>query len=715
MRSVTRRSLRALSTAAVWLSVCSVGFVAPEAGPPNVLLVTIDTLRADHLGAYGYDRIETPRIDGLAKRGALFRQAFSVVPLTLPSHASIMTGQWPPTHGARNNGQRLPAGPATLAEILKGRGYRTGAFVGAFPLDSRFGLDRGFEAYDDRYGSRNAQRDLTFVERRADDVNEAALPWITARRGERFFAWVHYFDPHAPYEPPPPYGAGYRGREYDGEIAYVDAALGRLIAGLEKSGLLDNTLIVLTADHGESLGEHGEATHGIFIYDSALHVPLVIVHPRIVPAGRTIGAPVALSDIAPTVLELLRIPVPAAMQGLSLVPLLRGGIAAPDKRFTGRAIYQESLSGWLDRRWAPLRAVRTAEWKYIDAPQAELYDLASDPKETKNVLADRPEEARRLSADLGRLQATMPAGKASETPMSEETRRKLRSLGYVGGGSGPEPAKPPDPKAMMGLDALFNDAVLASEAGRLDEAEAQFQAALDKDPGFVQAYEYAAYNFYKMSRLDAAIGLLRKALSLDFRTAPLLARLGLYLQESGRIEESVAVLEEAAELGPDDAEVRNDLGVALFKSGRADRAAEEFQKAIGLDPSNAMAYNNLGNVRLALQAFEDAGAAFEKAVSFDPRLASAYNGWGAVAYRRGDVGEAVARWERAIGLDPKQPDALYNLGRAYLRQDRKKDALRIFEEFIRWAPAERRYAKDIAEVKAVVEKLKKEIGGSACP
>lgn len=716
MRSEKKRSLRAFAAAALGLAAWTavVAAAGPAAGPPNVLLVTIDTLRADHLGAYGYGMIETPNIDRLAKRGTLFSRAFSPVPLTLPAHAAIMTGTIPPRHGVRNNGQRLPVGRRTLAEILKGRGYRTGAFVGAFPLDSKFGLDRGFETYDDRYGSRNASRDLTFVERRADDVNAPAAAWISARRGEPFFAWVHYFDPHAPYEPPPPYAAGYRGREYDGEIAYTDAALGRLLAGLESSGSLDNTIVVLTADHGESLGEHGEATHGIFIYDATIHVPLILAHPSLIPGGRTVGSPVGLADLAPTILDLLGIPVPAGMDGVSAVAALKSQPGAAEPNIEDREIYVECLAGWLDRRWAPLRGIRTGTWKYIEAPQAELYDLRADSGEARNVLSAHPAEVRGLSEVLDRIGRAEPAAAAKAEPVSAETRRKLRSLGYVGGSQAPASANPPDPKSMMAVDAPFNEAVLASEAGRLDEAASRFRILLEKNPDFAEGYEYSAYNLYKMDRLEDAIGLLRKALSLDFRTAPLLARLGLYLQEQGRIEESVTILEQAAELGPDDAEVHNDLGVSLFKSGNAAGAVEEFRKSIDLDASNAMAYNNLGNVRLAEKALTEAAAAFEKAVFFDPKLASAYNGWGAVAYRQGAVNEAVSRWEKAVSLEPRQPDALYNLGRAYLRLGRKKEALARFEDFVRWAP-ERRYAKDIAEVKGVIEKLKKEIGGSACP
>jgi choline-sulfatase len=691
-----------------FLAVLAGGIGAEE--KPNVLLITVDTLRADHLGAYGYSRVETPNIDRLARSGARFERAIAHAPLTLPSHASILTGTLPPTHGVRNNGFRYPdSGPPTLADILKKAGYRTGAFVGAFPLDSRFGLGRGFEVYDDLYGSRNASRDLTFVERKADDVNAKALAWIESPRTERFFAWIHYFDPHAPYEPPAPYDAAYRGHEYDGEIAYTDAVIGRLLRRLDDRGLTDRTLIVLTADHGESLGEHEEATHGIFIYDATLRVPLVFSRQGTVPAGKVVQRPVGSIDIVPTILAVLGIPPPPSVQGASLLPAMQTA-----GETGGGETYIESLSGWLDRRWAPLQGIRSADWKFIDAPQPELYDLKSDPGERKNVISAHSDEAKRMRAALQKILRASPspaAAKIKPAAMSPESREKLRALGYVAGKPASAPSGgPPDPKTMMALDGRFNAAVLASEAGRLEAADREFRDILGKQPDFVQAYEYAAYNLYKMGRLDDAIALLRKGLSLDLVTAPVLSRLGLYEQEAGRLEASASALEQAVSLEPNDAEAHNDLGVTLFKQGALERAAAEFERAIALSPNNAMAFNNLGNVRLGLKELAAAAEAYRKAVLLDPGLAAAHNGWGAAAYRSGAVEEALVHWEKAVELDGRMPDALYNLGRGYLRRDRKKDALKCFESFVRWAPASK-YAKDLEEVKGVIERLKKEIGG----
>jgi arylsulfatase A-like enzyme/Flp pilus assembly protein TadD len=674
----------------------------------NLLLITIDTLRADHLGVYGYAKIKTPNIDRLGNGGVLFHRAIAHVPLTLPSHCSLLTGTLPLYHGIRNNGYRLPPSIPTLAEILKGGGYRTAAFVGAFPLDSRFGLDRGFEVYDDLYGSKNMARDLTFLERKADDVNRKALEWISGHRDEKFFVWVHYFDPHAPYEPPPPFKEEYRGREYDGEIAYTDSVIGRLLEKLDQWRLRDRTLIVLTADHGESLGEHLEATHGIFIYDAALHVPLIFSNSRLWPGGVTVAGQVGLIDVPTTVLDLLGFPKEPRMQGRSLLSIIRKGQSGP-----GMSCYIESVAAMMDRNWAPLQGIRTGEWKYIDAPLPELYNLVDDPQETRNVIGKNAVEARRLRESLQgliRSAASPSASRALETPMDKDTRKKLMSLGYVSGWISRSEKVKPDPKTMIALDNLFNEAILASEAGNLEEADRLYKEILQKQPDFILGYEYAAYNFYKMGKLEDAISLLKKALALDLSTTSLLSRLGLYEQEASRLDESIAILEKAVGGDPNDAEAHNYLGVSYFKIGRVPQAVEEFKKTIALDPDYAMALNNLGNAYLALKDYDAAAGAYQKAVSLDPNLAAAHNGWGAACYRKGLTDEAFLHWEQSLALEPQQPDTLYNLGRAYLRLGRKKEALKCFESFIQTASPQK-YAKDIEEVKSAIERLKKETGG----
>jgi len=703
--------IRSLAAACLLLGGLPVVFARPAGaapGKPNLLVVTIDTLRADRVGAFGYKGARTPTMDGLARRGVLFSRAYSHVPLTLPSHCSLFTGFLPITHGVRDNGERLRSTPVTLAEIASGQGYTTAAFVGAFPLDSRFGLDRGFETYDDLYGSRNRVQDMAFVERRAEEVNRKAEEWIRIHTREPFFVWVHYFDPHAPYDPPPPFDRDFAGREYDGEIAYADECLGKLMEVLEDSGRADETLVVLTSDHGEGLGAHEEKTHGIFIYDPTLHVPLIIAGPGPLPRGRTVEAQVGLSDILPTVLDLMGWPAQKDLPGRTLVPMMTRSKAGGEG--SGRTLYIESMAPLLGRNWAPLRGVRTSEWKYIDAPAAELYDLKSDPGETVNILDSRPEVVRRLRGEMETVikrQAALPPDTATGPALDREARQRLQSLGYISSGVAPAATPRPDPKTMIGLDNLLSDAVNASETGRLEEAEAMYKDILRRQPDYIIGYDYAAYNLTKMGRGGEAIRLLEEAVGRGLGTDQLLAHLGLYYQEAGRLDESIRALEKALALNPAAAEAHNDHGVSLFKSGRVEDAAGAFRRSLSLDPHYAMAMNNLGNCYLALKSYPEAAEQYRSAIAVDNRLASAHNGLAAVYYRQGQAGDAVKLWEKSLEIEPGQTEALYNLGRVYLRMGRKDDALRLFELFVRYASPQQD-AKDIEEVKGVIERLKKE-------
>ncbi len=683
--------------------------VSTLGGNLNLLIITIDTLRADHLGIYGYTQTKTPNIDRLAEKGILFRNAYSHVPLTLPSHCSLFSGTLPIFHGVRDNGYRLPSSTETLAEIFKKSGFQTAAFVGAFPLDSRFGLNRGFDVYDDLYGSKNVIRDLSFVERKAEDVNRNVFEWLARNREKKFFIWVHYFDPHAPYEPPSPFKEEYRGREYDGEIAYTDSAVGTLLQKLAQWKLMDTTLVILTADHGEALGEHQETTHGIFIYDSTLSIPLIFFNSKILPSKKVISDPIGLIDIAPTILDLMGLPKSGNMQGTSFKDLILAGKSRPESY-----VYIESVAAMMDRNWAPLQGLRTADWKYIEAPLPELYDLRNDPHETNNIIKKNLSQAQRLQEKLKSLIKSYSSPAASrllQTERDKETRDKLMSLGYISGKVPHGDASRPDPKTMIAVDNLFNDAIIASETGNLETADRLYKEVIQKQPNFIVGYEYAAYNYYKMGKLDVAVNLLKKAVDLNLTTTSLISRLGLYLQEAGRPEESIQILERAVEQDPNYTEAYNYLGVSFFKSGQADKAVEMFKKAIKLDADYAMAMNNLGNCYLTLKEYDSAIEEYKKAIGIDARLASAFNGWGAACYRKGLTDEALLRWEKSLELDPRQPDTTYNLGRAHLRLGHKNEALKFFELFVQTASPQK-YAADIEEVKGVVERLKKEIGKS---
>jgi arylsulfatase A-like enzyme/Tfp pilus assembly protein PilF len=681
-------------------------FPQPAAQKLNILLITIDTLRADHVGIYG-GQVETPAIDRLGRLGVIFTHAYCHVPLTLPSHCSLLTGVIPPVHGVRDNGYRFQGGNQTLAEILKTRGYATAAFVGAFPLDSRFGLDRGFDVYDDNYGSRNPQRDLTFIERKAEEVNTRALIWLEKNKNKNFFLWIHYFDPHAPYEPPPPFKEKYEGREYDGEIAYTDLMIGHLIAKMEEWSLIDNTLIVLTADHGEGLGEHQEKTHGIFIYDATMHVPLIFFNKKILPQGRVIQELAGLSDVFPTILDLLNIPFDSRrIQGKSLKSSLLKGKEEKDKE-----IYLESVAAMLDRNWAPLQGLRTKNWKYIEAPIPELYDLNEDPLELNNIYEKYPKVALELQRKMKTMlnKTFIPSLAEIKRPeMDKEVQEKLRSLGYISGGGVICSEPQPDPKIMIEIDNLFNDAIMASESGKLVEACQLYQKLLEKQPNFALAYEYAAYNFYKMGKLTEAISLLEQALSRSLRTKSIKARLGLYLQETGQIKESIDLLKEALEQDPTYTEAYNYLGVSYYKNNQMDLAEATFKKALELDRDYAMTMNNLGNVYLTQKKYDEAIKEYNRAIETDPLLASAYNGLGVAFYRQGKINEALEQWQKALIIDPYQADVAYNLGRLWLRLGNKEKALEFLEHFLKVAQPIK-YAQDIEEVQQAVEKLKREL------
>ncbi|KPJ69644.1 hypothetical protein AMJ44_03035 [candidate division WOR-1 bacterium DG_54_3] len=672
----------------------------------NLLIITIDTLRADHLGIYGYDKIKTPHIDNLGEKGVLFSHAYCHVPLTLPSHCSLFTGTLPLFHGVRDNGYRLPSFNLTLAEIFKKKGYQTAAFVGAFPLDSRFGLDKGFEVYDDLYGSKNVVRDLSFIERRAEDVNKKVFAWLDDNHDKKFFIWIHYFDPHAPYEPPLLYKDEYNGREYDGEIAYTDTVIGELLAKFDQLKLLEKTLIILTSDHGEGLGDHNETTHGIFVYDSTLRVPLIFYIPKFLPQGQIIPDQVGLIDVVPTILDLMGFPQNSNLQGKSLKPKILKG-----KPLANKYCYIESVAAMMDRNWAPLQGIRTKDWKYIDAPIAELYDLNKDPEEINNVIEDNQKIARRLRKKLQDIishNSSPLSSRVLKTERDKETIEKLRALGYITGRTVKSETERPDPKTMIEVDNLFNEAIIASETGKLEIARQLYQKTLQKQPNFIIGYEYASYNYYKMGSLKEAISLLEKAVQLNLTNHSLLARLGLYYQEAERLEESIAILEDVVQKENDYAEAYNYLGVSYFKSGQLMKAIDSFKKAVSLDNNYAMAMNNLGNCYLAQKEYNLAEQAYQKAISVDDRLASAYNGLGVVYYRQHLVEKALLYWEESLKIDSHQVDTLYNLGRVYLRLNRKQKSLQFLELFIQNA-SPHEYSKDIEEVKEVIKRLKKEL------
>jgi arylsulfatase A-like enzyme/Flp pilus assembly protein TadD len=657
----------------------------------DVLLITVDTLRADALGAYGNPRASTPWVDRLAAEGVRFNRAYAHNVVTLPSHSNILSGRYPFEHGVRDNaGFRFPGTVDTLATRLKALGYRTGAFVSAFPLSSRFGLARGFDVYDDRFLT-GAGRDHSDEERRGPATVEAARRWLAAGAGPAFL-WVHLYDPHYPYEPPDPFASRFPDDPYAGEVAATDAALQPLLKPLLEAGKSGRTVVVLTADHGESRGEHGEKTHGIFAYEGPLRVPLVVYCPRLLSPGR-VDSPVRHVDVLPTILAAVAAPRAEGLPGRSLLDVPAATETPPS--------YFEALSGMMSRRWAPLYGVLRGNLKYIDVPLPELYDLAADGTETRNLAATRPQELESLQALLARVRA----GDAGPAPQKEtaETRERLRALGYLAAGDSAPPkdryTEDDDPKRLIALDAEMQEIDARRMAGDLVGALRQCEGVVTRRPGMPLALVQLSLLQRDSGRLGDALLTARKALALAPEDAQMASTLGSHLNDAGRFREAADLLEPYAERAEPSLDVLLTRGAALAETGRTDEALATLRRALELAPTSARILVDIGNVHLQSRQYVPAREAFESALALSSGLARAHNGLGVLAAETGHLDEAVERWKTASELDPRDWDTLYNLGRALRRLGRAEEARPFVERFARGAPSAL-YARDVAEARA---------------
>ncbi len=543
----------------------------------HVVLVTLDTTRADRLGCYGYAQARTPIIDGLAARGVRFADAVSAAPMTLPSHATILTGLLPPNHGVRENGEFvLGAEQATLAEVLSSEGYATAAFVSAFVLDARFGLDQGFERYDDALAGGAAYGD--FNERSAADVTDAATTWLRARSSEQpFLLWVHYFDPHFPYEPPAAVAAG---EPYDGEIASVDRELGRLVTTLEDADLLDRTVFLLVADHGESLGEHGESTHGMLLYDAVMRVPLILSVPGLLDGGTVVADGVAATmDIVPTLCDLLGVRDTTARDGTSL---LQPGWKQ------GRSVYMEALAPYFESGWSPLYGLRRHEDKFVLAPSSEYYDLAKDPDERNNLYgaSDRRPEWSALETRLDGLLGDWPtiqAVAASSVPLDPAATARLEALGYVDGVAPEDREGLADPKRMLSVLSDVGRSETLIEQGKLAEALTLIEAIETKSPRHRRVLINKATVLALLGRTDEAKTTLylHNAIRPSADSELLLAQL---LIQEGAHAEAARVLDRAEAIDPYHGGIQIARGDSLAATGRLQEALAAFARAIEVDP-----------------------------------------------------------------------------------------------------------------------------------
>jgi arylsulfatase A-like enzyme/tetratricopeptide (TPR) repeat protein len=692
-----KKALTALLLALViavwfWRHAAEPSFAITRRTDRNVLLVTIDTLRADALASYG-GRASTPRLDALAAHGARFTFAHAHAVVTLPSHASLLTGTYPYEHGVRdNNGYRVGRDQATLATRLRAEGFATGAFVGGFPLDQRFGLNTGFDAYDDRIGEVGNTVDFALPERRADVVVGAALAWMGAQQG-KWFGWVHVFDPHAPYQPPEEFARRYPSDPYAGEVAWTDHALGPLFDRL--ATLQRPTLVIVTADHGESLGDHGELTHGIFAYESTLRVPLLIAEiGGTLPQGKgvAIDAPVRHVDVVPTVLDAIGANAGPPLSGVSLVDLV--------SRQNGddRPSYFEAMTANLSRGWAPLRGVIVGRDKYIDLPIQELYTLSTDPQESQNVASARRDRVEVLLNALRSFNVAPPALPGEET---SAVRDRLRALGYVGG----SPVAPrdhysdkDDPKQLIDIDALLHRAGDLYQRGSLKEAAVMFQQAIDRRPDTADAYRYLAFVYWQAGRPKDAIQTLETALKNGVTHRDVRVKLGIYLAQTGSAERAIQLLDG---LAGDDIEALNALGIAFGQARRTADALRTFKRALEVDPTSGLAWQNIGTVELRAGDRKAAEGSLRRALAIDDSLPGAYTTLGVILSETDRKPEAIDMWKRAVALDPAEYDSLYNLTVTLIELGRRDEARSFGDRYVATAPAAL-FREDIARLKTML-------------
>jgi arylsulfatase A-like enzyme/cytochrome c-type biogenesis protein CcmH/NrfG len=640
----------------------------------NVLLVTLDTTRADRIGVYGHAAARTPNLDRLARAGARFDACLATAPLTLPSHASLLTGLLPPEHGVRNNGTFVLAERhQTVAGALRGQGYTTAAFVSSFVLDHRYGLGRGFEVYDDAVADEGHEAVDFEAQRRGDRTAEAFGAWLEARRsaGVPFFAWLHLYDPHEPYAPPSPYRESFVNAPYDGEIAFADDVIGSAIARLERLGLADRTLVIVVGDHGESLGDHGEETHSMFVYEAALRVPLILWRPGRVAAGRVVTEPVSGIDVAPTILDLVGAPPLPAPHARSLVPLVEGrSEAAP------RAVYSETLSPQLDMGWAPLRAVRDERFKLIEAPQPELYDLRQDPAERQNLYAAQPQTARALEGALARI-AGAGWGAMAEVALDAEAREKLSALGYVGSKDDPPRTQPQgatDPKDAI---ATFNDLRHASTAlreGRAPEALAIVARVRAHDPGNAFALYIEGSARMQLGRYAEAVERFKAYLALRPRKAQVHHLIALCLLKQGQRDAALGEADAALALEPHLVEARVLRARVLQLEHRLAEAAGELRVAIADDPAKPVLRSTLARILLEAGRPAEARAEYESLLALAPEYAPGLTGLGMLLAASGDGRAAEPHLRKALAVDARQHAARFVLAQILEQTGRGAEA-----------------------------------------
>jgi len=669
--------------------------------PLNLVIFTFDTTRADALSCYGNTRVKTPEIDNLARSGIRFENTHTALPITLPSHTSIMTGRYPTRHGVRDNSFFVvPPEEETLAEILKAHGYRTAAAIGAFPVTSRFGISQGFDYFDediapvneDALGRiRRGKSKLFFDSRRAGRVNEAAANWLDHNHDKPFFLWLHYFDAHHPHNPPPPFNQLYADDAYFGEIAYADSCLGTFLRHLEKLGVRDQTIIVMTADHGEGRGDHNEETHSLLNYESTLHVPLIIAPPGDSSIGRVVEGDTGTVDIMPTVLDFMGIPIPGDLDGRSLRPLMNGKTNDP------LPYYAETLSPRLTQDWGELRTLYEGGFKYIHGPRPELFELQNDPDETHNIIGRMPEKAREMKANLQRFLDTHAGKKGSAaSEMDTETLARLEALGYVDSGGDRSDIQEIlkdggiSPRDRVSDVELWSRAKEALNENRPLEARNAVSSLLAANPENPVYREALATALLKLGEIDPALEEIRRIRSINLRgvqlpSAETLMLAATILANTGRKAEAMGMASQCGQLHPSARAAF--LEYSLLKDLQDKEGAQAaLERALDIDPGYPQALVSAAVEDAMAGRKEEARKGFLKVISAHPYFAPAHYNLGVLLISEERLQDALGLFNRAVELDPFYLEARYAQIATLLDLHRNEDARRALEVMEMAAP-----------------------------
>jgi arylsulfatase A-like enzyme/Tfp pilus assembly protein PilF len=636
-----------------------------QSPPPNVLLVTIDTVRADHIGAYGYARAATPAMDRLAREGVRFADATTQAPLTGPAHAAILTGEYPTRLGVRDNASTpIPAGAATIATLFRARGYRTGGFVGAFVLGPEYGFANGFETFDATFSHFTPGMKLQ-AQRKGGEVTAAAVRWLHGG-AQPFFAWVHLYDAHSPYDPPPPFRARFRALPYDGEIAYVDSCIARLVDTLEAAQQLDHTLVAILADHGEGLGDHGEAEHGLFLYESVLHVPWIMRLPGGAHAGTVVKTQVRSIDVMPTIAALAGLK-PPKVDGENVSSLIGSTVPRDPPPSYSETYYPRWHFGWSE-----LKAIRVGDWKYIDAPRPELYDMRADRSEQRNVADSRGSLAKGLANEAAKIQSGFGAQSSADAPQPDpETLARLRSLGYVGiaspSASSSSGGRGPDPKDMVPKFEAFRSgistAIQALDRGEPDRAIEELKKLVAIDDRSYELHLFLGDAHAAKREYEAALGEYAAAEVLNAHSsAPLVSEARVYLAENN-VTKSSEKIEAAARLEPASSDVALIRGAILEKQGRALEALVQYEAAVRANGSDAQARASLASLAMQMARYDIARPQFERLLEIGYRPSRMHFGLGQIAEAEGDAKKAIAEYRSALRLEPGLAQAKAALAR----------------------------------------------------